>query len=217
MTEPTDEDLVHARTLWDYHRLDEKSRPSDVIIGLGSHDSSVAEQAARPRRTGLAPAILFSGANAQTTIDRFPRGETVRYAEQAIVLGVPQSAILLEKRGTNTGENVEFARQVLTDSKIATKSAEIVTRPYRQRRARATLRKIWPMLATRFTAKPASFCEYMREIGDANRAIDMLVGDTKRIWPYAHRGLAAEEPLSKTVLEAFTRLVLAGNVHRLAA
>jgi hypothetical protein len=46
MTESTDEDLKHARVLWDYHRLDAPLEPSEVIIGLGRHGVSVAQYAA---------------------------------------------------------------------------------------------------------------------------------------------------------------------------
>lgn len=67
--------------------------PCDVGIGLGSHDSGVAIYIAELFHRAMFPLILFSGANAPTTVDRFPRGEAVHYRDQAIGLNVPADAI----------------------------------------------------------------------------------------------------------------------------
>ena len=84
-----------VQTLWDYHDMHHEARPSDVGIGLGSHDLGVATCAANLFLQGLFPLIVFTGANAPTTIERFPRGEAVHYREHALGLGVPNSAILV--------------------------------------------------------------------------------------------------------------------------
>ena len=59
------------------------------------------------------PLIVFTGANAPTTIERFPRGEAVHYREHAISLGVPDYVILAETRATKTGENITLSRPLL--------------------------------------------------------------------------------------------------------
>ncbi|WP_349675476.1 MULTISPECIES: hypothetical protein [unclassified Pseudonocardia] len=64
-----------AKTLWAYHRLDDAwGVTTDVGIGLGGHDLSVVDTAVQFYRCGRIPLIVFTGANAPTTIDRFPRG-----------------------------------------------------------------------------------------------------------------------------------------------
>lgn len=216
MTEPTDEDLKHARVLWDYHRLDDPIVPSDVIIGLGSHDLTVADHAAHLWRLGQAPLILFTGANAPTTRERFPRGEAAHYRDRAIDLGVPGDAILVEPAATNTGENVNFCRELLERSGNKVSSAIVVSRPYQQRRARATFRKQWVELDTLHSSIDLSFVDYLASIGDAEKVINMLVGDTQRIVLYSRRGFAAFEAMPLDVETAFSRLVLAGYVARLA-
>lgn len=216
MTEPTDEDLKNARVLWHYHRLDDPLEPSDVIIGLGSHDVSVAQYAAELWHLGLAPKILFSGANAPTTVGQFPRGEAVHYREIAIGLGVPEGAVIVETRATNTGENVEFSRETLSSLGIPVSNGIVVTRPYQQRRARATFSKAWPGFEARYSAAPSEFDDYLRTIGDERRVIEMLVGDTQRIPLYARRGYSAPEPLPVIVEISFARLVEAGFVSRLS-
>jgi uncharacterized SAM-binding protein YcdF (DUF218 family) len=62
---------------------------------------------------GLFPLLVFTGANAPTTLARFPRGEVVRYREAALALGVPASAVLVEPRATNTAENLVLTRDLL--------------------------------------------------------------------------------------------------------
>ena len=87
-----------AQTLWHYHRLDDELHPVDVAIGLGSHDPGVATYTADLYHRGLFPLVVFTGANAPTTVERFPRGEAVHYREIAIEHGMPTAAILTEPR-----------------------------------------------------------------------------------------------------------------------
>jgi hypothetical protein len=49
-------------------------RPADVRIGLGGHDLGVATFTAELFHQGMFPRIVFTGANAPTTVERFPRG-----------------------------------------------------------------------------------------------------------------------------------------------
>lgn len=87
------------------------------------------------------PLIVFTGANAPTTLERFPRGEAVHYREHAIDLGVPDEAILIDTKATNTGQNIELTRNLLADKGVEVASAILVSRPYQQRRAYATARR----------------------------------------------------------------------------
>ena len=87
-----------VETLWNYHHMHQDPRPVDVGIGLGGHDLGVATYTAELYLRGLFPLIVFTGANAPTTVDRFPRGEAVHYREQALALGVPAEAVVLEPR-----------------------------------------------------------------------------------------------------------------------
>lgn len=78
-----------VQTLWDYHDMHHALTPTDVGIGLGSHDLGVATHTAELYLAGLFPRVLFTGANAPSTLARFPRGEAVHYREHALTLGVP--------------------------------------------------------------------------------------------------------------------------------
>lgn len=204
-----------AQILWDYHQMHHEPRNTDIAIGLGSHDIGVAEHTADLYRQGRFPLIVFTGANAPTTVGVFPRGEAVHYAERAEELGVPDTAIVLEEHARNTGENFTLSRALLDREGILPKSATIVSRPYQQRRAYATCQKLWPELDVVCSSRPQSLTEYVASIGDEDRVLNMLVGDTQRIWVYADQGFAEAQNVPPHVMAAFRRLVSHGYISRL--
>lgn len=190
-------------------------RPCDIGIGLGSHDLGVATYAAELYHRKLFPRIVFTGANAPSTIERFPKGEAVHYREHAIQLGVPSEAILVEPDATNTGQNIEFTRKLLASREIEVHSAILLSRPYQQRRAYATAKKLWPDLDIVCASRPIPLDDYIAGIGDVNRVINMLVGDTQRIAEYANQGFAIPQHMPADVKAAYHRLVKAGFTSRL--
>ncbi|MEV5570372.1 YdcF family protein [Spirillospora sp. NPDC052269] len=204
-----------VETLWDYHQMHHVARPSDVGIGLGSHDLGVATFAAELYHRGMFPRIVFTGANAPTTVERFPRGEAVHYREHALELGVPDEVIHVEPRATNTGQNIEFTRGLLAAQDIEVGSAILISRPYQQRRAYSTAKKLWPELEIICASRPLPLDEYVESIGDANRVINMLVGDTQRIVEYPKRGFAIPQDMPDDVEAAYQHLVEAGFTSRL--
>jgi uncharacterized SAM-binding protein YcdF (DUF218 family) len=202
-------------TLWDFHQMHHELRPSDVAIGLGSHDIGVATCAAELYYQGMFPLIVFTGANAPTTIGRFPRGEAVHYREHALGLGVPDEAILVEPLATNTGQNIEFTRKLLADKRVAVNTAVLISRPYQQRRAYATSRKQWPELDVVCASSPTPLDEYIASIGDVDRVINMMVGDTQRLELGAQHGFNIEQHIPTNVRTAYERLIKAGYTSRL--
>lgn len=158
---------------------------------------------------------MFTGANAPTTVDRFPRGEAVHYRDHAVQLGVPPEAIRVEPTAVNTGQNIELTRQLLTDEGVDVDSVLLVSRPYQQRRTFATCKKLWPEVDILCASRPLPLDEYIASIGDTNFVIDMLVGDTQRIIEYAKCGFAIEQEMPAEVWAAYQRLVDAGFTSRL--
>ncbi|MEU6579434.1 YdcF family protein [Nocardia sp. NPDC046763] len=203
--------------LWDYNQMHHEVRRVDVGIGLGGHDIGVAAHAANLYHAGVFPLIVFTGANAPTTVDRFPRGEAVHFRERAVELGVPASAILVEPSATNTGENIDFVRALLSERQSlgSVESVMLISRPYQQRRSYAICRKRWPEVDAICGSLPLALDDYVAEIGDVDRVITMLVGDTQRIWVYPAKGWAIEQDVPDEVRAAYSRLVGAGFVRRL--
>ncbi|MBF6172332.1 YdcF family protein [Nocardia blacklockiae] len=192
-------------------------RAVDVAVGLGSHDLGVATHAAELFGAGLFPLIVFSGANAPTTRERFPRGEAVHYREHAVGLGVPGAAILVEPEATNTGENIDFTRRLLErEGRLGSiRSVLLISRPYQQRRSYAIARRRWPGVEVLCSSLPMGLDEYIASIGDVDRVVTMLVGDTQRVWVYAEKGWAIEQYVPGEVRAAYARLVDAGFTGRL--
>ncbi|CAI7974406.1 YdcF family protein [Frankia sp. Hr75.2] len=195
--------------LWNYHDMHHDPHPTDVGVGLGSHDLSVATCTATLYHQGLFPQIVFTGANAPTTIGTFPRGEAAHYREHALSLNVPDSAILTETTARNTGENITRTRDLLTTHGMTPSSVTLISRPYQQRRAYATCRRLWPDVTVRCASQPATLDDYVASIGNTDRVISMLVGDTQRIWLYAERGHAIPQPVPDDVHNAYRELVAA--------
>lgn len=210
-----DELRAHVETLWDYHDLRHPPRPTDVGIGLGSHDPGVAAHAAGLYHRGMFPLIVFTGANAPTTVERFPRGEAVHFREETLRLGVPAEAVLIETEARNTGDNITFTRRLLEEHGVKVRSATLISRPYQQRRAYATCGKLWPAVDVVCASRPQALDEYVESIGDVERVIAMLVGDTQRITVYAERGYAVSQDVPAEVWSAYRALVAAGYRSRL--
>ncbi|MFC8035324.1 YdcF family protein [Streptomyces griseoincarnatus] len=204
-----------ARRLWDFQQMGHEVCPCSVAIGLGSHDLGVADTTVALYRDGMAPLIVFTGATSRTTRDRMPRGEAEHYRERALELGVPADAILVEPNARNTGENITFSRALLADRGIAVSSVLLVCKPYEERRAYATARKLWPEVEWVCASAPMSFAEYIASIGDKRLVIDMLVGAQQRLMIYPDEGFMIRQKIPADVETAYRRLVADGFTSRL--
>lgn len=201
--------------LWNYHRLGHEPRATDVGIGLGSHDVGVAVRTAELFHQGFFPLIVFTGANAPTTIDRFPRGEAVHYRERALAEGVPDDVIRVEPKARNTGENMTLTRELLAVERVMPRSVTLVSRPYQERRAFATCRKVWPQVDIVCASQQVDLDSYAAGIGDIPRMINVMVGDTQRIRLHAAHGYAIHQHIPAEVRAAYQRLVAAGYTAHL--
>jgi uncharacterized SAM-binding protein YcdF (DUF218 family) len=204
-----------ARLLWDYHRMHHELRPCSVAVGLGSHDLGVAEVTADLYQRGMAPVIVFTGSTSPTTRTRMPRGEAIHYRERALELGVPDSAVLLEPRATNTGENIEFTQAVLKKADIKVSSVLLVSKPYEERRSYAMARKLWPEVEIVSASTPMDLREYADTIQDDRMVIDMIVGALQRVLIFPDWGLAIRQDVPEDVAAAYEQLCREGFTSRL--
>jgi uncharacterized SAM-binding protein YcdF (DUF218 family) len=204
-----------ALQLWDYLKMHQEPRPCSVAIALGSHDLGVADAAADLYHRGFAPLIVMTGANSPTTEAHMPRGEAVRYRERALELGVPDSAILLEPRARNTGENITLSRELLEGAGVEATSALLVSRPYEERRAYATARKLWPCVEFVCASTLMSFDEYVAAIQDPRLVIDMMVGALQRLLIYPKHGLTIDQEVPHDLEAAYQNLRTDGFTSRL--
>ncbi|MBC9724007.1 YdcF family protein [Streptomyces sp. TRM68367] len=203
-----------ARRLWDFQQMGHEPRPCSVAIGLGSHDLGVADTTVDLYRRGMMPLIVFTGATSRTTRERMPRGEAEHYRERAIELGVPVDAILVEPRARNTGENILFSRALIEDRGVPVSSVLLVSKPYEERRAYATARKLWPDVEWVSASTSMTLSEYVDSIQDARLVFDMLVGAQQRLMLYPRQGFMIEQAIPDDVAAAFERLHSDGFTSR---
>ncbi|MFD7874658.1 YdcF family protein [Streptomyces sp. NPDC059766] len=204
-----------AQLLWDYHFMHHAPRPCSVAVGLGSHDLGVADVTADLYHRGMAPVIVFTGSTSPTTRVRMPRGEAIHYRERALQLGVPESAILLEPRATNTVENIEFTKAVLVDAGIAVSSVLLVSKPYEERRSYAMMRKLWPEVEVVCASTSMSLEAYTDSIGNARMVVDMIVGALQRVLVFPDWSLAIKQDVPDVIVAAYERLCAEGFTSRL--
>jgi uncharacterized SAM-binding protein YcdF (DUF218 family) len=207
--------------IWNYHRLDHQLARSDAILVLCSHDTSVAEYAARLFLDQWAPLLIFSGGAGAITRRLFAEAEADRFAAIAISLGVPPDRIIIENQSTNTGENVRFTRQLLATRAIDVRTFILVQKPYMERRTFATFRKVWPEPRVSVTSPPVSLDDYLSHYTNAalsaDDVISIMVGDLQRIRVYAEQGFQIPQPIPDDVWAAFRELVAAGYDRHLVA
>lgn len=211
----TDAQRADAQTIWDYHQMHHQPRPCSAAIGLGSHDLGVATYASELYRAGLFKTLVFSGGNSPTTAARFPRGEAVHYAEHAMALGIPDEAIIIEPQAANTQQNIELSRAALRQAGVVVESVLLISKPYMQRRAYATCRKVWPQIDVVCASELLTFDDYVKSIGDEHLVIDMLVGDLQRVIEYPRLGFAIAQDVPNEVTTANQRLLTGGFDSRL--
>jgi uncharacterized SAM-binding protein YcdF (DUF218 family) len=183
---------------------------SDVIIVLCSHDPRVAERGAELFIEGLAPAIVFSGSVGELTEGMYGKPEADYFADIAVRLGVPREKVLIENKSTNTGENVRFTRELLTSMNIYPQSFILVQKPFMERRAFATFKKVWPGKEVLVTSPKIKFTDYPTPDFPRDRIIEIMVGDLQRIREYSARGFQIDQFIPDNVWKAFEELVSLG-------
>ncbi|THA73814.1 YdcF family protein [Streptomyces sp. A0642] len=204
-----------AQRLWDFQQMHHEPRPCSVAIGLGSHDLGVADVTVGLYQRGMFPLIVFTGATSRTTRDRMPRGEAEHYRERALELGVPASAIVIESKARNTGENINFTRVLLEERGIEVSSVLLVSKPYEERRAYATARKLWPGVEIVSASTPMTLSEYVDSMKDPRLVLDMLVGAQQRLLIYPEQGFMIRQEVPEPVAAAYERLCSEGFTSRL--
>lgn len=208
-----------VETIWDYHQLHHDVANADAILVLCSHDLIVAERGAELFLEGRAPLLIFSGGSGAMTRELWSEPEADVFARIAIDRGVPADRILREGRSTNTGENVQFTRQLLAERGLDPQSFIVVQKPYMERRSFATFRKVWPEKAITVTSPRITLDDYLTRYSHGtltpDDVINIMVGDLQRIRLYPARGFQIAQEIPADVWTAYEKLIAAGYNKRL--
>ena len=131
--------------------------------------------------------MVFSGNLGALTLGIWNRPEAEIFADVAAAAGVPRARMLIEARSTNTGENVDFSRELLSKHGIHPRRAIAVQKPYMERRTLATFQQRWPELGVIVTSPQMDFDAYPNEAIRRDDVIHIMVGDLQRLMLYATR------------------------------
>jgi uncharacterized SAM-binding protein YcdF (DUF218 family) len=212
---PTQQALILAKILWDYHHVRNELKKSECILVLGSHDLRVAERGAELFLQGWAPLLIFSGGLGNFTQGLWEEAEADRFAKVAEEMGVPRSAMLIENRSTNTGENILLTQELLKAANRNPRSFLVVQKPYMERRSFATFMKHWPDRALIVTSPEIAFEQYSTDEIPIEQVIEIMVGDLQRIKDYPAKGFQIYQEIPDAVMEAYEALVAMGYVKHM--
>lgn len=210
-----------AEQLWRYHQMNHRLEKADTILVLCSHDRRVAERGVELFLAGWAPQLIFSGGLGAITAGIWTEPEADQFARVALERGVPAERMLIENRSTNTGENVLFTRRLLAERGLNPEKFILVQKPYMERRAYATFRKLWPEKQALVTSPQVSFEKYLDEYANSELSrddvISIMVGDLQRIKIYPEKGFQIRQEIPDDVWAAYEELVKAGYDKHLIA
>lgn len=212
--------LEAARALWDYHRLGRpvegqpvEGQPvkagADAVVGLGSYDLRVADRCVELWKAGTAPLVVFSGARGNWT-QGLDDTEAQIFGRRALAAGLPASAMVLEDRSTNLGENIRLTLEVLGGRNLAPQRLVVVTKPNTERRALATALRLAPEVAWTVTS-PDTALEGPYAPGRTFEAlVEEMVGDLERILRYPDLGFQVPQEVPAPVWKAWEFLKASG-------
>jgi uncharacterized SAM-binding protein YcdF (DUF218 family) len=140
-----DHTLDHTRrAISDLLFLKDEPGTVDLTLVLGNNYEPSMEPAIELFHAGLTPAILITGGWHGEPLGR--PSEARRFAAYAQERGVPESALVLEERASNTLENFAFTRDIVEErwGWEAVRQVAIVCLSFHTRRALMTAQAHWP-------------------------------------------------------------------------
>lgn len=203
----------NVEILWEYLYYENELEKADLIIGFGSNDLTTAQIAINLFKDGWAPNIVFSGGLGKGTKD-WKKSEAEVFAEIAISQGVLPEKILIEKSSTNTGENIQYTKDLIKAKGIKVNKIIVVHQPNMGKRIYAALKKQWNDINIIIAPNRISLSSYLETMKinnvDENEVINNIVGDFQRMDTYAKLGYQIHMDLPNTALTSYNKLVELG-------
>ncbi|MDB5254107.1 MAG: YdcF family protein [Parcubacteria group bacterium] len=203
-----DEIDILAMKIWEYMLLHQNIETVDVIIALGSSNLLTPKKTAELYKANAAPLIVCTGGFGKDTL--FDKPEAEVFKDVLIAENVPEEAILIENKATNTGENILFTKQLLLEKGIDVKKIIAVQKPYMERRTYATFKKQWPEVECIVSSYTIPYEEFMNSEASKERTINIMVGDLLRIKEYPKLGYQIEQEIPTDVWAAGQQLIEKG-------
>ena len=212
--------MENIKILWDFMHMNQEPERADVIVGFGCYDEDIPKRCAELYHRGFAPCVCFSGGLGRNTSSLWSKSEAERFAAIAIGEGVPEDRIILEKKSTNSAENLLFTPKTLAERGVRAEKIIVVHKPYMERRLWAAMQVYWPGVHAVYTSPRVSLEEHIahaERVGmTRKRVIETIVGDVQRMELYAMKGYQVPVEIPAEVRAAFDALVEQGYTGQLA-
>ena len=205
------ETIKKAAIIWDYFASFNLSKKSDVAVVCCSYDLRVCDFACQLVQDGLVNVLLLSGNTGNWTSVLWAEPEADVFLRRALDNGIDPEKIIIEKKATNTGENIAFAKEKLPH----VKSVILVSKPNSLLRLHLTAKVIWPEMTHYVAAPDIQFPEQVSNQVGVIGVIHELVGDIHRIQKYPQQGYQADHQLPESVLDAYHFLIKQGFTDHL--
>lgn len=197
-----------SEILYNYLVGCDKIIKSDVIIGHGSMDSSIALKCAMLYKNNYGKYILFTGYKGKGTINKIYNSEAEVFKNIAIDNGVSENKIIIENKSINTWFNVKLSISKLKKLNIKYDKIIAVHKPYVYRRCK--------LIYSKYNVKCRVFCdnvnfrEYACKVKEQNNInIDDIINElTHEIFMLKHYRLffISKSDIPNDVIEAYKYL-----------
>lgn len=210
----TKEEFDFALLIWNFLQIKEKIQKANLILVLCSHDLRVAEHAINLYKSGFANRILFSGGLNFFTKNIFANSEADTFAELAINAGIPHNHIFIENNSTNTGENIEYSKNLLVSLGFFPKSIIAIQKPSMTLRIKLALNKQWNEPKFYISSPHYSLLDAPHSYINLFMVINEIVGDLHRIIIYPDFGFQSKTSIPENIINAHKQLISNGyNLH----
>ena len=212
--------MKNVEILWNFMHMNQSPEQADVIVGFGCYDEDIPKRCAELYHQGFAPWVCFSGGLGRNTGRLWTKSEAERFAAVAMAEGVPEDRIILEKKSTNSAENLLFTPKILAEAGVTAEKIIAVHKPYMEKRLWAAMQVYWPDVRAVYTSPRVMLEEHMAHaeaVGMTRKGvIDTIVGDVQRMALYAEKGYQVPVEIPAEVRAAYDALVEQGYTGQLA-
>ena len=185
--------MKFLRDITEFIFLEDLPEKADLIIVPGNTWPQPARRAAALYHEGMAPYIVVSGryskgqqtfAGAACEGDRYKGAymtESDFLTDVLIREGVPETAVLQERKAEFTLENARYIRRLLEEKKMTVKKALICCQAFHARRCRMYFEYVFQDTDVEFLMCPAvtqgiSRCSWM----ESQKGLDTVLGELRR-------------------------------------
>ncbi len=203
--------IEKASELWEYMSSFDQKIKSDAVVVCSSYDLSVCDHACDLVKSGISDLLVLSGSTGNWTKHIWSAPEAVIFRDRALLNGIKEDCIILEKNATNFGENILFSRRLLPEARVIT----FISKPNSLLRVKLTAEAQCPELTSYVSCPSIEFPYQMSNVIGILGVINEMVGDIERIQKYPELGFQVEHELPENILQGWNYLITQGFTEHL--